>query len=316
MGVPAVAVSATGRLDVAVVDTLNAFAWYQSFVSGQGSGWQNISANVSASIFQTDDGDNVSYGLSMASVVPGRLDMFGSSGAGSLFHARFVNGQWSPTNSSQGVPGASQTPGIAQSPDLTELFNLYIAPPIPGSVNPTVLERSEDANGGTTGWLDLGGPNITNVPAGISGPAVVAWNDPVSATPSPGTPPTPVVTPTPTPFPTTPTPTATPVPTLQGTYQGTMTQDTTRQQHTFTMQVTQSGSNLRGTLTIAGAPSPLRFSGSINSQGQVSITGANVQPVELATFSGVLDNTGRVSGRYSATFAGSSSSGGFSMTPV
>lgn len=116
----------------------------------------------------------------------------------------------------------------------------------------------------------------------------------------------------------TPTPVCTPMP-IQGTYQGTTTQDTTGQHHTFTLQVAQPGqpgSSFSGTLTFSGVSSPLHLSGSITSQCKVTMSAANVQPAILISFTGTQDSTGKVSGRYSLTFAGSTNSGGFSMNPV
>jgi hypothetical protein len=118
--------------------------------------------------------------------------------------------------------------------------------------------------------------------------------------------------PTPTP---TPTPACTPTP-IQGTYQGTLSQDNFGPKRTFTLQVTQPaplGSTFRGTLTISGVSSPLQLSGSLTSQCKVSMSALNLQPAELASFSGTQDSTGRVLGRYSLSFAGNTGSGGFSM---
>jgi hypothetical protein len=116
----AVASSAAGSLDVVVGDQAGG-TWYQSFVSGKGSGWKTL-GNIF--IGQQDPDE-----LSMASVVPGRLDVFAAGLNSNVYHRAFVKGKWSNglINGWEGL-------------DDTNRFTAAVA--IKGTKSSTILEMS------------------------------------------------------------------------------------------------------------------------------------------------------------------------------
>lgn len=176
---PALASWGAGRLDVFVIGTDRA-VWQRSYDSGQWSDWTSLGGLVVSGGVIISPIGATSWGV-------GRLDVFALDGWGRLWHQWYDNGQWS---------GSIKTAfdGWEVLPKLTEVF--VDGPAVksngPGELN--VFESSDNghvwiASYSNGSWSRIFWHNLPSLPgeSTVTGPAVLAWNDPQSTilTPTP-----------------------------------------------------------------------------------------------------------------------------------
>lgn len=288
--------------------------------NGQWSDWEVLStAGLPSGVTYGNFSTACSWG-------PGRLDVFVTGTDGTIWHKWFDNGQWSNWET-QGTPANDIDTSViitASSWGSGEI-DVFVTDDI------TIWQKSF-RNGGWSGWANLNGSGViflNNPVASSWGTGRIdlfaygytssstleifhkwydngQWSTGLNGDGWEG-----LALPTDTnsiPIGGIPTSVSwmAPVPNIQGNYQGDGIELINHHPHSFTMQVTQSGQSLTGTITVAGG-TPTPFSATLTGpslQGQVTFPTAStsfrgtvvgVNPVQLScTAGGVLGVSGPV----------------------